>query len=443
MELTQPVIAQWTSSRKFWFRFFCCFFILYTFPFPLNNVPFASEINRISEKILGWYFAAMDAVTVFWHWLVPLVGKHLLHLKTPITIFTNGSGDTTFDYVLMLTQFILSLLIGIIWSVLDKKRSSYNTAYYWLCVLVRYFLAGMMLSYGFTKVFHLQMPYPYLSRLLQPYGDSSPMGLAWTYVGQSKAFSVFVGWSEVVCGLLLVFRATTLLGALLSIVVMGNVVMINLCYDVPVKLFSSTLELMSFYLAAPYFPALYTLFIKHQPVVFEKQQQPFFAKKWIRITVKILKILIIADALYYGVVNNIEGSKAYGDDMPKPPLYGIYNSVTVIRNNDTLAPLTTDTTRWKQLVIQAKNFAKIKMMNDTVFNYNFKVDTITHTALVYQNADSNKKSRFIYTIDTAYLTLKGNIKSDSVYMRLKRYDEKKFRLMNRGFHWINEFPYNR
>lgn len=443
MELIQPAPAQWSASKKFWFRFFCSLFVLYTFPFPFNNIPFGTAINSISEKILGWYIAALDYTTVFWHWLIPGVGKYLLHLKTPITIFTNGSGDTTFDYVLLLTQVLLSVLIGIAWSLLDRKRPNYTVAYYWLCVLVRYFLGGMMLSYGFTKVFHLQMTFPYLSRLLQPYGDSSPMGLAWTYVGQSKPFSQFVGWSEVLCGILLVFRKTTLIGALLSLVVMGNIVVINMCYDVPVKLFSSTLEVMALYLAAPYGWKLYKLFVKHESAVLEKQEQPKFRRKWMQITVRILKVLIIADALYYGVASNLDGLKQYGEDMPKPPLYGIYNSVTVIRNNDTIAPLTTDTTRWKQLVIQTKNFAKIKMMNDTMVNFNFKVDTVTHMAIVFKGTDSLNKAHFKYAVDSMYLTLKGSVKNDSVYMRFKRYDEKQFRLMNRGFHWINEFPYNR
>jgi uncharacterized membrane protein YphA (DoxX/SURF4 family) len=157
-------------------------------------------------------------VTTFWHWMIPGVAKHFLDLKTPITIFTNGSGDTTYDYVLLLTKVLLSFVFSIIWSVLDRKRTSYDNAYYWLCVLLRYFLASNMLSYGFSKVFHQQMPYPSLSKLLEPYGDSSPIGLVWTYVGQSKVFSVFVGVSEVLCGLLLLFRKTILLGALLSLV---------------------------------------------------------------------------------------------------------------------------------------------------------------------------------------------------------------------------------
>ena len=443
MEATTLTDTNWKLSRKISFRFFCSFFILYIFPFPLNSVPFGAEINKISEKILGWYYAAFEYVTVFWHWLTPGVGKTLLNLENPITIFTNGSGDTTYDYVLVLTMILLSILICIGWSILDRNRKNYNTAYYWLCVLIRYYLAVIMLSYGFSKVFHLQMPYPFLSRLVQPYGDSSPMGLAWTYVGQSKAFSAFVGWSEVICGLLLFFRKTTLVGALLTLIVMGNVVVVNLCYDIPVKLFSSVLEIMALYLAAPYLKKIYQAFIQHKPIHINNYYQPVFTKRWQAIGIKILKVLIIADALFSGVKGSIDQGKQYGDNAPKPPLYGIYNTVLVVRNNDTIPPLTTDTSRWKQIIVQSNNYARIKLMNDTLRNYNFKVDTALRKAIVFANWDTLNKINFNYITDADYLTFTGKFKNDSLFIKLKRFDEKNFRLMSRGFHWINEYPYNR
>jgi uncharacterized membrane protein YphA (DoxX/SURF4 family) len=435
MEPTALIESNWKPMRKIGFRFFCCYFILYSFPFPLTNIPFASAINKISENILGWYYAAFDYVNVFWHWLVPAVGKSVLHLEKPITVFTNGSGDTTYDYVLMLTMIILSILVCITWSILDRKRKNYDTAYYWLCVLLRYVLAITMFGYGFSKVFHLQMPYPYLSRLVQPYGDSSPMGLVWTYIGQSKGFSAVLGWSEVICGLLLLFRKTTLIGALFTLIVMGNVFVVNLCYDVPVKLYSFNLEMMALYLAAPYMKNMYRIFVQHQPGQITNYYQPSFSKKWFRVSIKVLKVLFIADALISNITGCIDQGKQYGDNAPKPPLYGIYNTELFIRNNDTLAPVITDTTMWRQIIIQTNNFARIKLMNDTVRTYNFKIDTLTKKALAYPFWDTLNKVSFSYIKDPEYLILNGKVKNDSVYIKFKRFDETKFRLMNRGFHY--------
>ena len=67
------------------------------------------------------------------------------------------------------------------------------------------------------------------------------MGLLWTFMGASAPYQMLAGLAEVTCGMLLFWRRSRLLGALLAIGVMGNVVALNYCYDVPVKLFSTEL----------------------------------------------------------------------------------------------------------------------------------------------------------------------------------------------------------
>lgn len=411
----------WSPIQKITFRFFFALFILYTFPFPVDFIP---------------YFAY--GYRELWHLVVPWVGAHILHLPAPITIFTNGSGDTTYDYVLLLSYVTLALLIAIIWSLLDRRRKSYHIIYHWLRVLVRYYVAFMMFSYGFAKVFHMQMPFPSLSQLVQPFGDKSPMGLAWSYVGYSSAFSAFTGWSEVVAGALLLFRRTTLLGAILSAFVAVNIVAINFCFDVPVKLFSSMLLLMSLFLMAPDVQRLINIFLLNRPTQ-PKVYYSYLPKRWMRITAIIIKFLFIVFVVISHVENGIGGQKRYGDKRPKPPLYGIYNTELLVRNGDTIPPLTTDTTRWRQMIIQFEKRAQVKLMNDSIQPYNFQVDTLLKTATVFSNKDTLNKVVLHYKADSVYLTLTN----DSIYYRFRKYDHTKFRLVSRGFRWVNEFPFNR
>ena len=84
-------------------------------------------------------------------------------------------------------------------------------------------------------------------------------------------------------------------------------------------------------------------------------------------------------------------------------------------------------------------------MNDTVRNYNFKIDTAKCEAVVYPVWDTIGKTYFTYIKENDYLILNSKSKDSgkTIYVRLKRFDEKNFRLMSRGFHWINEYPYNR
>jgi uncharacterized membrane protein YphA (DoxX/SURF4 family) len=124
---------------------------------------------------------------------------------------------------------------------------------HWLRVYVRYVLAAAMLGYGMAKVFKSQFPAISDMRLMQPYGDSSPMALLWNFMGFSTAYTIFVGAAEVLGGLLLLFRRTATLGALVVIAVMSNIVMLNFCYDVPVKLYSVHLWLMAASSCCPMF----------------------------------------------------------------------------------------------------------------------------------------------------------------------------------------------
>ena len=62
-------------------------------------------------------------------------------------------------------------------------------------------------------------------------------------------------------GTLRYFRRTTTLGALIVAFVMTNVVMLNFCYDVPVKLFSLHILAFALFLVAPDAKRLVTFFL--------------------------------------------------------------------------------------------------------------------------------------------------------------------------------------
>lgn len=419
-----PIPRPWTLGQRIAFRFFFAFFVLYCASFVLELIPFLPGIE-----------------SQFWYSFVPWVTVHVLHLP-PITVFPNGSGDTTFSYIHLLCMVVFALVITLIWSLADRKRDHYETLHYWLRVLLRYYLASMMLTYGVIKVFHLQMPYPGLSQLVQPFGEKSPMGLAWSYIGFSKAFSAFAGFSEVIGGLFLFFRRTTALGALICIVVMMNVVAINFCFDVPVKIFSCVLLLIAFFLLLPDVRRLVNVLLLNkatEPRLFRN----FLHRKWLRITAVVIKVLFIGSTLYGQISGAVKRQHQYGDLRPKPPLYGIYNAKLIIRNHDTVPMLLTDTLHWKQLIIQWPQGAQVRLMNDQQQYLGFSVDTINSTATVFRNTDTTKKYVLSYKADSSSLILEGRMQHDSVYFQFSKQDIRSFRLMNTGFRWINEYPYNR
>jgi hypothetical protein len=115
-----------------------------------------------------------------------------------------------------------------------------------------------------------------------------------------------------------------------------------------------------------------------------------------------------------------------------------------VRNKDTIAPLKTDTTRWDKLTISYAGAARVIAMNDSSKRYNLVIDTITHTILMNTYDDTVNKAFYRYSMPAKdVLLLKGYFKRDSLNITLKKYDLNNFRLLNRGFHWINESPYNK
>src|SRR5262249_24545008 len=157
-------------------------------------------------------------------------------------------------------------VVALLWSALAgvttaESRLAYRPSAYlriayprlWelLRIYVRYALALILIGYGLAKVVKTQFQAPSGVRLLEPFGQSSPMGLLWTFMGFSTAYTFFAGASEVLGGVLLLWRRTTTLGAMVSAAVLFHIVMLNFCYDVPVKLYSAHLFLMAVLLLLP------------------------------------------------------------------------------------------------------------------------------------------------------------------------------------------------
>jgi hypothetical protein len=419
----------WNIYKKISFRFF--FFLLSLFIILNNNGAFAflSGILQLPGLVL--------------HNLIPWFSKHIIHYNYDFTIYTNGSGDTSYDWVLLLFIFFVSVIGSIIWSVLDRKRKSYNAAYYWLVVLVRFYLAFTLILYGLIKVIKLQFPDPSLNRLLQPFGDASPMGLAWTFLGFSKGYNIFMGVVEV-SAVLLLFRRTVIVGALLSLAATAHVMSMNYFFDVPVKLLSTALVVMSLFILAPHFLKLYRFFLKYESQQLDKMYRPVFKKRWLYISAYSIKYLYITASIVSLLYTFIQQTKTYGSAAPKPFLYGIYNVEDMRLKGKTLPPLTTDSTRWKQMIITYTGYARVKKMNDSTTNFTTVFDQKKKELVLKSTSKDSLKYVLNYrVIGKDKLVISGLSDKDSISVSFKRKDLKDFRLINRGFHWVSEYPYNR
>jgi hypothetical protein len=244
--------------------------------------------------------------------------------------------------------------------------------------------------------------------------------------------------SECAIGLLLFFRRTGTLANVAALGVLANVVAFNYSYDVNVKLLTTVLMLMSLFLLSKDFIRLANFFVFNkavQPIV----HPPFhFKKKWENKPFFILKYAFIACILFFDLHGDFQRAKQQGAGAAKPPLYGIYEVTTFIRNKDSLKPLTTDTARWSKLIVSSPpGNASIMLTNGSIQNYTFMVDTVKKQIAMSAKTGSPTPYTFAYSLTAdSMLVLQGKWHNDSLKINLRQYDINQFPIVNHHFRWI-------
>jgi uncharacterized membrane protein YphA (DoxX/SURF4 family) len=419
----------WSLTRRIAFRFASSYLILFLFPFPFDAIP---GLDALAERY-----------NQLWTAFAPWLEVHVLGLRQAVPVEPTGSGDAMFNYVQNLCILALAVVATLVWTLLDRRRHDYRWLLHWVRVYVRYALAVILLSYGMNKVIKLQFPFPSLDRMLQPFGTMSPMGLLWRFMGFSKPYTFFAGAMEVLGGMLLFFRRTTTLGALVVISVMTNVVMLNFSYDVPVKLYSMNLLLMAVFLLAPDLRRVADVLLFNRPAAPANLASPLTAR-WAKIGALAVKVIFIGFILLLFTKLDLEGEKVYGEKAPRSPLYGIYEVDELIRNGQIVPPLITDASRWRNVVMGRKSSFTVKLMDDTVMHYSVKYDTANRRMTLSTFAPKAPSYLWVYARpDKDHLVLQGRFLKDALTVKLRRIDESKFLLVSRGFHWISEVPLNR
>ncbi|WNJ20110.1 hypothetical protein [Pontibacter sp. G13] len=419
----------WSPFQKIGFRFSMIFFLLL--------------IAFSNNGAYPFWDVLMHYPTEWLHQLIPWLAEHVFQVPYEITVFTNGSGDTTYDYLLILCYFLLAVLGATIWSLVDRQSQDYRKLYYWLSVAIRYYVGLMLIQYGMVKVIQLQFPQPGFYRLPQAYGDSSPMGLAWTFLGFSKGYNLFMGVAECAAGLLL-FRRTATLGACITLGVAANVMAINFFFDVPVKIISTTLVTMSLFLLLRDGKRIWNFFLSGQAVALPRMIAPTFPQKWMRISKLVVKVLILGYALGWGSVEVYQAQYTYGSKKPQAPLHGLYEVETFVRNQDTIPPLMTDTTRWMRISIEWEGYATAYDMQARRLRFTTEFDSTANSITMTDRSDTTLFGTFTAVdLDSAHVQWSGIYGPDTLDLYLRKKQKSDFLLMNRGFHWISEYPYNR
>jgi uncharacterized membrane protein YphA (DoxX/SURF4 family) len=423
--------VRWSAAALFGFRFAFCYFFFYLTPGAVGSL-------GLNETI-GSYHVVFAA---FWHKIVPWVGSNILGIQDSFVQIANGSGDQVYDYVLILCIFVVALFAAIVWTVLDRKRTNYEQLNQWLRLVLRLFLASVMMLYGASKLFPTQFAEIPLARLADPLGHLSPLGLLWTLMGYSRGYAVFGGVGEMLGGLLLVVPRFTTIGALVSVGVLSNVLMLNLCYDVPRKILTTHLIVMGLVLILPDVKRIMDSFFLNRRIE-PASSIPFLKDKFLNRGVLVLQYL------YAAVTLSIALQVAYQQSLPykarvAPSLRGIWSVDEFATNNTPLPPVVTDNQRWYRVVLDTPTAITVQPMNGPLQIYSLKLAENGKSLSFSDLGSKNVKATFTLTNTTPdRLVMTGQFDGHPVNATLHRVDlsdPTEFLLTTRGFHWVTPYP---
>jgi hypothetical protein len=182
--------------------------------------------------------------------------------------------------------------------------------------------------------------------------------LYWSHVGVSFEYTVFLGFAEILPGLLLLNRKTAGLGAALAAVVTFNICIANFAYDAGVGVPAAYFAIIGVFIAWYDWRNIWKLLVGEKDVLIPFRHTVVLTEKWqkyltsgLKWTFNILFVPVAAALWAYGFF--------YGNNYNIPSTPGLseskgYYNVTEYRLNNKIIPYTpNDTLRWQDATFES------------------------------------------------------------------------------------------
>lgn len=320
--------------------------------YAVNPTPCAGRIvrmERLQRKIadfFGWALAVNGGVLVLNLFLMFSLGLISLSWGRAFYLWTNR-------WHVSEAGLVLSLVAGLVF--VARTPANAETWRYWMHAAMRYALAYVFLDYGFSKVFKGQFTTS-LSTLDMPLGEISGFALAWRFFGYSYVYVLFLAASEIVGGLLLFSRRTTLLATAILLPVTINVAVVNYTHGIGVLAEAILLLLMTAYLFLLDFQRLKALFWDHAAVA-----PRAFPRFWDGRLLRSARYGAIAFIVLFTLAENVALYVEY--ERATTPLHGTWR-VDAYRVNGRPRP-----DAWQRLYIDSDRFLSIRTASPKVREY--------------------------------------------------------------------------
>jgi hypothetical protein len=425
--------VRWSPLTRVAFRFTFVYFGLFCLLFAQILYMFTGAIGLLlPDSAVLWQ---MLTLAPLWAW----VGRSVFGIEATLHADSN-SGDQAAIWVMVFVLLVVAAVATTVWTALDG-RTGYTRLHAWFLAFVRLCLGGQMLFYGMAKLIPTQMPEPPLSALLQPFGEFSPASVLWQQVGSSHPYEMLLGAAEVAGGLLLFLPRTATLGALISLASMAQVFVLNMTFDVPVKILSFHLLMLGAVVLAPQLRRLADALVFARSAAPVTQPDLFGPGPRNRVA-DAVQVTIGVWMLIGATSSGWIAWNTYGGGAPEPDLYGMWAVTEFERDGVPVPPLITDQSRWQRIVFDAPGAVTVQHMDGSLQHAGAEVDLRAGTVAVLV-PDAPVAAFTVDRTEPGRLTLDGTISGTPVSMTLQLEDPRRFTLLNRGFHWVQEYPYFR
>jgi len=416
----------WAPATRIAFRFG----VLYLGLFTLATQFSGSLLPNVSfyYRGLGRLWPMRD-ITVW-------VAEHMSDAPVSIEEATSG-GEPLFFWV-QTGWLLAAAAIGTgIWSMLDRRRTSYATAHAWFRLCVRFVLAAQMFEYGMTKVIPTQFPAPSLETLVTPVGDLTLSALLWTTIGSSPAYEIFTGCVEVLGGLLLLLPRTTLLGALISLGAAIQIFALNMTFDIGLKLISFHLIVLALVLLAPHWRRLLDVFVLNRTVT-PAAEVPLAQTTRGQRRAIIAQLIVGAALVGMYTFINVRFWQVGGGGSPRSALHGIWNIERMtIDGQERPAVLNDYDRRWRRVIFDTPRRVTFQRTDDSLARYDAVLDMTGGMLEIRKGASRTWSARF--TLERPAddrLQLNGEMDGQILSVQLRRVEFDTFKLLNSPFRWI-------
>jgi hypothetical protein len=432
-----PAEVRWTPVERYGFRFAWCYLLLYALSSGNDNVLYL--IPKAGAKLASWLSLAWQKPAV---WLA----QHYFHITgIGANIHATGSGDTEINWIGIGLMFVYAVIAASLWSLFDR-RVEYRITSEWLRFVLRLTLVIAMANYGFSKVFPMQMPPPSLAVLNEPVGNLSPMTLLWTLLGVNPAYEIAAGVAEVAAALLLFFRRTALVGAILTCFVMSNVLLFDLFFDVPVKIYAGHLVLFSIAIIAPDLRSLLDFFCRHKPASLTSLWAPAPQRRASRIAIRVVE-LALALMVLTSIPGHYEGFTQQLDRARSPhALTGQWHvdsaGATIDGKNVSRPVLTGNGLPMLDLFLEPNGRLTLRDSSGQLWRGAADIQNKTATFTLYREVDDPIFYNFSQPDPTHLILMPTNGATGTLYLTRVPLPTR-YPLLERGFHLVDEWPFER